>query len=179
MIVLRCMTKKYFHHEIYLATCNRWRTNFHHVCVINCEAWQFSFCDINKKSSITTFFLVKATKSSSEYWELPNSCPHQGNHDDAPYSFVGPITPKFWSYPRYCCNIPLSRGRIRLHLSAYLENRLPSKTSISLFCIFCPHSFALGKNFPIGHLSRNCSGPSTVNLRVLYRSASRKKVATY
>src|SRR6185437_1267739 len=41
-----------------------------------------------------------------------------------------------------------------------------------------PHSCAPGNNFPVGHPSPNCSGPSTLNLGVLWRPASGKEVAT-
>jgi hypothetical protein len=60
-----------------------------------------------------------------------------------------------------------------------LGYRLPSQTNTSLFCAFCPHSCAPGKNFPVGHPSPNFSESSTLNLGVLSRSASGKEVATY
>ena len=40
----------------------------------------------------------------------------------------------------------------------------------------CAHSCAPRKNFPVGHPSQNCSRPSTLNLGVLWRSASGKKL---
>ena len=52
------------------------------------------------------------------------------------------------------------------------------QTNTSLFCTLCPHSCAPGKNFPVGHPSRNCSRPSTFNFGVLSRLASEKEVAT-
>jgi len=67
------------------------------------------------------------------------------------------------------------------HLSLLLwgdASRLSSQTNTCLFCTLCPHSCAPGKYFPVGHPSRNCSGPSTLNLGVLWRSASGKDVAT-
>ena len=51
-----------------------------------------------------------------------------------------------------------------------------SQTNTSLFFTLCPHSCAPGKNFPVGHPSPNFSGPSTLNLGVLWRPASGKKV---
>ncbi len=77
------------------------------------------------------------------------------------------------------CNVPPLPDRARLHLAAFIGHRLPSQTNTSLFCTFCPHSCAIGKNFPIGHPSLNCSKLSTLNLRVLSRLASGKEVATY
>ena len=56
-----------------------------------------------------------------------------------------------------------------------LGHRLFSQTNTSLFCTLCPHSCAPGKNLPVGHPSPNFSGPSTLNLRVLWRLASGKK----
>ena len=76
------------------------------------------------------------------------------------------------------CNIPPLQGRARLHLAAFIGHRLPSQTNTGLFCALCPHSCAPGKNFPVGHPSLNCSKPSTLNLRVLWRWASEKEVAT-
>ena len=61
---------------------------------------------------------------------------------------------------------------------SFLGHRLPSQTNTSLFCTLCPHSYAPGKNFPVGHPSPNFSGPSTLNLGVLWRPASGKEVAT-
>ncbi len=55
------------------------------------------------------------------------------------------------------CNVPPPPGWARLHLAAFIGHRLPSQTNTSLFCTLCPHSCAIGKNFPIGHPSRNCS----------------------
>jgi hypothetical protein len=75
----------------------------------------------------------------------------------------------------YC---PTSTRPSPLHLAAFLGHRLPSQTHTSLFCALCPHSCAPGKDFLVGHLSWNCSRPSTLNLRVLWRWASGKEVAT-
>ena len=74
------------------------------------------------------------------------------------------------------CNIPPSRGRARLHLAVYLGYRLPSQTNTSLFCTLCPYSCAPRKNFLVGHPSSNFSGPSMLNLGVLWRPASGKKL---
>src|SRR6185503_7788391 len=60
----------------------------------------------------------------------------------------------------------------------FLRHRLSSQTNTSLFCTLCPHSCAPGKNFSVGHPSPNFSRPSTLNLGVLWRPASRKEVAT-
>ena len=76
------------------------------------------------------------------------------------------------------CNVPPSQGQARLHLAAYIGHKLPSQTNTCLFCTLCPHSCAPGNNFPVGHPSPNCSGPNTLNLGVLWRSASRKKITT-
>ena len=51
-------------------------------------------------------------------------------------------------------------------------SRLSPQTNTSLFYALCPHSCAPEKDFPVGHPSPNCSGPSTLNLGVLWRSAS-------
>ena len=59
---------------------------------------------------------------------------------------------------------------------SFLGHRLPSQTNTCIFCTLCPHSCAPGNNFPVGHLSPNCSGPSTINLGVLWRPASGKKL---
>ena len=73
----------------------------------------------------------------------------------------------------------------RLHLAAFLGHRLPSQTHTSLFCALCPHSCAPGKNFLVAPLGRTSlsvthrSRPSTLNLGVLKRWASGKKVTTY
>ena len=73
------------------------------------------------------------------------------------------------------CNVPPPRGQARLHLIAFLEHRLPSQTNNSLFCALCPHSCAPGRTSrSVTHRSK----PSTLNLRVLKRWASRKEVAT-
>ena len=61
----------------------------------------------------------------------------------------------------------------------FLGHRLSSQTNTSLLYALCPHSCAPGKNFPVGHPSRNCSRPSTLNFGVLSRLASRKEDATY
>ena len=53
---------------------------------------------------------------------------------------------------------------------------MSSQTNTSLFCTLCPHSCAPGKNFPVGHPSPNFSGPSMLNLGVLWRPAYRKKL---
>src|SRR6185295_14079167 len=59
-----------------------------------------------------------------------------------------------------------------------LGHRLPSQTNTCLFCTLCPHSCAPGNNFPVGHPSPNCFGPSTLNLGVLWRPAFGEEVAT-
>ena len=59
--------------------------------------------------------------------------------------------------------IPDARALTR-HAPVHLR---PSQTNICLFCTLCPHSCTLRKNFPVGHISSNCSGPSTLNLGVL------------
>jgi hypothetical protein len=76
------------------------------------------------------------------------------------------------------CNVPPPRSRARLHLVAFLGYSQPPQTNTSLFCTLCPHSCAPGKYFPVGHPSLNCSRPSTLNFRVLWRWASEKEVAT-
>ena len=50
-----------------------------------------------------------------------------------------------------------------------LQRAVATQTNTSLFCALCPHSCAPGKDFPVGHPSSNCSGPSTLNLGVLFR----------
>ena len=75
------------------------------------------------------------------------------------------------------CNVLLPRGQVRLRLATFLGYRPLSQTNTSLFCTLCPHSCAPGKSFfPVGHPSRNCSRPSTLNLGVLLRLDSRKKL---
>ena len=59
-----------------------------------------------------------------------------------------------------------------------LGHRLSSQTNTCLFCTLCPHSCAPGKYFPVGHPSRNCSGPSMLNFGVLLRPTFGKEVAT-
>jgi hypothetical protein len=54
--------------------------------------------------------------------------------------------------------------------------RLP--VHLPLSSVEQPSMCAPGKNFPVGHPSQNCYRPSTLNLRVLSRSASGKEVAT-
>ena len=46
-------------------------------------------------------------------------------------------------------------------------SRLSPQTNTSLSCALCPHSCALGKNFPVGHPSINYFGTSTLNPEVL------------
>ena len=73
-------------------------------------------------------------------------------------------------------NVPPPRGQARLHLIAFLGHRLPSQTNTSLFYVLCPHSCAPGRTSrSVTHRPR----PSTLNLGVLKRWASRKEVATY
>jgi hypothetical protein len=66
-----------------------------------------------------------------------------------------------------------------LLLAALLDHRPSTQTNTSLFCTFCPHSCALGKHFPVGHPSSNCSKQNTLNLEVLWRGASRKEGSPY
>ena len=66
------------------------------------------------------------------------------------------------------------RARETATSGCFLGHRLSSQTNTSLFCTFCPHSCAPGKNFLVGHPSRNCSRPSTFNFGVLSRLASGK-----
>jgi len=76
------------------------------------------------------------------------------------------------------CNVLPPRGRARLHLAAFLGHRQPPQPNTSLFCTLCRHSCAPGKYFPVGHPSLNYSRPSMLNIRVLWRWAPGKEVAT-
>ena len=80
---------------------------------------------------------------------------------------------------QYVCVLrPASSRPGLLTFGSFLEHRLSSQTNTSLFCTLCPHTCAPRKNFPVGHPSPNCSGPSTLNLGVLWRPASGKEVVT-
>jgi len=76
------------------------------------------------------------------------------------------------------CDVPPPRGRVRLHLAAFLGHSQPPQTNTSLFYTLCPHLCAPEKYFPVGHPSLNFSRPSTLNFRVLWRWASGKEIAT-
>ena len=77
------------------------------------------------------------------------------------------------------CYVPASSRPGLLKSGSFLKHRLSSQTNTSLFCALCPHSCAPRKNFSVCHPSPYFSGPSTLNLGVLWRSASEKEVATY
>ena len=79
--------------------------------------------------------------------------------------------------PEWCVTSRLPESD-PLTSGSFLGHRLPSQINTCLFCTLCPHSCAPGKNFPVGHPSPNFSGPSILNLGVLWRPASGKEVAT-
>jgi hypothetical protein len=76
----------------------------------------------------------------------------------------------------FLCNILPLRGWTHLHLAAFLGDSLSSQNHTSLFCTLCPHSCAPRKDFPVGHPFWNCSRPSMLNLRVLWKWTSEKKL---
>ena len=79
--------------------------------------------------------------------------------------------------PEWCVTSRLPESG-PLTSGSFLGHRLPSQINTCLFCTLCPHLCAPGKNFPVDHPSPNCSGPSTLNLEVLWRPASEKEVVT-
>ena len=78
--------------------------------------------------------------------------------------------------PRMPCNVPPppSPRQGPFTSGSFIGYRIPSQTNTCLFCTLCPHSCAPEKNFPVGHPFPNFSGPSTLNLGVLWRLASEK-----
>jgi hypothetical protein len=72
---------------------------------------------------------------------------------------------------------PTEKSFLGAHeLGQSAQKRLVWVCEGSLLCTHCPHSCAPGKDFPV--VAWNYSRPSTLNLRILWRWASRKEVTT-
>jgi len=121
----------------------------------------------------------RTSRSVTHHEIAPDDYPHRPTQVASPRP--DPLTSSFFSArPASTRPDPLTSG-------SFIGHRLPSQTNISLFCAFYPHSCAFGKNFPVGHPSRNCSRPSTLNFGVLsntrvhpgriFRSVTHLKIA--
>jgi hypothetical protein len=78
-----------------------------------------------------------------------------------------PLVKKWWEEE---CNTPATPW------PGPVTPGLAPQTNTSLFCALCPHSCALGKDFPVGHPSSNRSRPSTLNLEFFTDELPEKKV---
>ena len=61
-------------------------------------------------------------------------------------------------------------------MATFVGHRLPSQTNTCLFCTFCPHSCAPGKNFPVGHPSQIAPGQARLTLEFFGHRLTEKKL---